>query len=140
MPPVPQPEHDRVSDEARPASGLAAAIRAALGRDPDDLQERPLLTRHCQRERRRRLRILLAEDNPVNQKLAVRLLEKECHTVVVAGNGRQALEALEGAGVDLVIMDVQMPEMDGLEAAASIRKAEETTRRHVPILAIRRTP
>jgi CheY-like chemotaxis protein len=55
---------------------------------------------------------------------------------VVADNGRRALEALEGADVDLVIMDVQMPEMDGYEAATSIRKAEKTTLKHVPILAM----
>jgi CheY-like chemotaxis protein len=115
---------------------LKAAIRAALGRAPDDMQARPLLTSPYPRERRRSLRILLAEDNPVNQKLAVRLLEKEGHTVVVADNGRRALEALEGADVDLVIMDVQMPEMDGYEAATSIRKGEETTLKHVPILAM----
>jgi signal transduction histidine kinase/ligand-binding sensor domain-containing protein/DNA-binding response OmpR family regulator len=115
---------------------LKAAIRAALGRAPDDMQACPLLIRPYPRERRRSLRILLAEDNPVNQKLAVRLLEKEGHTVVVADNGRHALEALEGASVDLVIMDVQMPEMDGYEAAASIRRGEETTLKHVPILAM----
>jgi signal transduction histidine kinase/ligand-binding sensor domain-containing protein/DNA-binding response OmpR family regulator len=115
---------------------LKAAIRTALGRAPDDIQALPLLTRHTQRERHRSLRILLAEDNPVNQKLAVRLLEKEGHTVVVADNGRHALEALEGADVDLVIMDVQMPEMDGYEAATFIRKGEETTLKHVPILAM----
>jgi len=56
--------------------------------------------------------------------------------VVVAGNGRLAVEALEAAGVDLVIMDVQMPEMDGFEATTAIRKAEETTLQHVPILAM----
>ena len=115
---------------------LKAVIRSALGRAPDDIQARPLLTRHSQRERRRSLHILLAEDNPVNQKLAVRLLEKEGHTVVVADNGRRALEALEGADIDLVILDVQMPEMDGYEAAASIRKTEETTLKRVPILAM----
>jgi CheY-like chemotaxis protein len=115
---------------------LKAAICATLGRAPDDLQAAPLPTRHDQRERRRCLRILLAEDNPVNQKLAVRLLQKEGHTVVVADNGRHALEALETAAVDLVIMDVQMPEMDGYEAATAIRKAEETTLRHMPILAM----
>jgi CheY-like chemotaxis protein len=115
---------------------LKAALCATLGRAPDDIQAHPLATRHDQRERRRSLRILLAEDNPVNQRLAVRLLEKEGHTVVVADNGRRALEALEGASVDLVIMDVQMPEMDGYEATTSIRKAEETTLKHVPILAM----
>jgi len=56
--------------------------------------------------------------------------------VVVANNGRHAVEALEAAGVDLVIMDVQMPEMDGFEAAAHIRKVEEATLQHVPILAM----
>jgi len=115
---------------------LEAAIRAALGHAPDDIQARALPPRHSRRERRRSLRILLAEDNPVNQKLAVRLLEKEGHTVVVVDNGRRALGALEGADVDLVIMDVQMPEMDGYEAATAIRKAEETTLKHVPILAM----
>jgi CheY-like chemotaxis protein len=115
---------------------LKAAIRATLGRASDDVQAHPLLTRHTQRERRRSLRILLAEDNPINRKLAVRLLQKEGHTVVVADTGRHALEALEGASVDLVILDVQMPEMDGYEAASSIRKAEETTLQHMPILAM----
>jgi len=115
---------------------LKAVIRATVGRGPDDTQAHPLPGRHTQRERRPSLRILLAEDNPVNRKLAVRLLEKEGHTVVVVDNGRHALEALEGGNIDLVIMDVQMPEMDGYEAAASIRKAEEGTLKHMPILAM----
>jgi CheY-like chemotaxis protein len=113
---------------------LKAAIRAALSHAAGDVQLRPLSTGQSPRERRSSLRILLAEDNPVNQKLAVRLLEKEGHTVVVADNGRRALEALKGGNVDLVIMDVQMPEMDGYEAAASIRKGEQATLKHVPIL------
>jgi CheY-like chemotaxis protein len=115
---------------------LEAAIRTALGRAGDVIQAGALSTCQSPRERHRSLRILLAEDNPVNQKLAVRLLEKEGHTVVVVENGRRALEALEGGNVDLVIMDVQMPEMDGYEAAASIRKAEQATLKHVPILAM----
>jgi PAS domain S-box-containing protein len=80
--------------------------------------------------------ILLAEDNLINQKLAIRLLEKEGHTVVVAGNGKEALTALEREPFDLVLMDVQMPEMDGLEAAAAIRERERKTGGHVPILAM----
>ncbi|HWR21604.1 MAG TPA: response regulator, partial [Verrucomicrobiae bacterium] len=84
----------------------------------------------------RRYRVLLAEDNPINQMLAVRLLEKEGHSVLVAGNGLQALAALERGPFDLVLMDVQMPEMDGLEATAAIREQERATERHLPIIAL----
>jgi CheY-like chemotaxis protein len=84
----------------------------------------------------RKLRFLLAEDNLVNQKLAVRLLEKQGHRVVVASNGREALAALEGGGFDLVLMDVQMPEMGGLEATEEIRRREQATGRHIPIIAM----
>jgi PAS domain S-box-containing protein len=84
----------------------------------------------------RPLRILLAEDNLFNQKLAVRLLERQGHTVVVADQGRQALEMLAREPFDLVLMDVQMPEMDGLEATAVIRARERETGGHVPILAM----
>jgi two-component system, sensor histidine kinase and response regulator len=88
----------------------------------------------------RPLRILLAEDNPINQKLAVRLLEKQGHNVVVAGNGREAIDQLFGARpagpFDLVLMDVQMPEMDGLEATAAIRQHEAKNGGHIPIVAM----
>jgi signal transduction histidine kinase/CheY-like chemotaxis protein len=84
----------------------------------------------------RKLRVLLAEDNPVNQKLAVRLLEKRGHAVVVAGNGCEALAALDGQPFDVVLMDVQMPEMDGLEAAERIRQREQSTGTRVPIVAM----
>jgi PAS domain S-box-containing protein len=84
----------------------------------------------------RRLRLLLAEDNPVNQKLAVRLLEKKGHTVVVAGDGVEAVRAVEDQPFDLVLMDVQMPEMDGFEATTAIRAREQGTGRHIPILAM----
>jgi PAS domain S-box-containing protein len=83
----------------------------------------------------RTLRLLLAEDNPVNQKLAVRLLEKQGHTVFVAGNGAEALKAIEQQPFDLVLMDVQMPEMDGFEATAAIR-ARERGGGHLPIVAM----
>ncbi len=82
------------------------------------------------------LNVLLAEDNLVNQMLAVRLLEKAGHTVFVAGTGRDAVAAIAGASFDLVLMDVQMPEMDGLEAIAVIRAAEKETGAHLPILAM----
>ena len=84
----------------------------------------------------RPLRVLLAEDSIVNQKLAMALLEKEGHVVVVANNGREALAALESHDVNLVLMDVQMPEMDGLEATAAIRAKERQSGEHIPIIAI----
>ena len=73
-----------------------------------------------------RLRILLAEDSLVNQKLAVALLEGEGHVVSVASNGREALAKIESGRFDLILMDVQMPEMDGLKATASIRARRST--------------
>jgi len=82
------------------------------------------------------LRVLVAEDNPVNQLLAVRLLEKRGHRVVVAVNGREALQALDKGRFDLVLMDVQMPEMDGMEATAAIRQHEKSTGLHTPIIAL----
>jgi len=89
-----------------------------------------------------RLRVLLAEDNPINQKLAVRLLEKRGHGVVVAGNGRAAVEAATREAFDLILMDIEMPEMDGLSATAAIRLREReaagagATVSHVPIVAM----
>jgi signal transduction histidine kinase/HPt (histidine-containing phosphotransfer) domain-containing protein len=84
----------------------------------------------------RPLRILLAEDSPVNQQVAVGLLQLRGHTMVVAGNGKEALAALEKDRFDVVLMDVQMPEMDGFEATAAIRRKEWATGTHVPILAM----
>jgi PAS domain S-box-containing protein len=82
------------------------------------------------------LRILLAEDNLVNQRLAKRLLEKRGHSVVVAANGREALAALEKESYDLVLMDIQMPEMNGMEATAQIREKEKLTGEHQPVVAL----
>jgi two-component system sensor histidine kinase/response regulator len=84
----------------------------------------------------RPLRILLAEDNLVNQRLAVRILEKQGHSVVVAGNGKEALAVLERAAFDLILMDLEMPELGGFEATARIREREEDTGQHTPILAL----
>jgi PAS domain S-box-containing protein len=90
----------------------------------------------AQPARSRSLHILLAEDNEVNQELAVTLLVKQGHSVVIANNGLQAVSALEKERFDLVLMDVQMPEMGGFEATGVIRKREQATGAHVPILAM----
>ncbi len=82
------------------------------------------------------LKILLAEDNIVNQRLAMRLLQKHGHAVTVANNGQEALAALEGDTFHLVLMDVQMPIVDGFEATAVIRERERHTGAHVPIVAL----
>ena len=82
------------------------------------------------------LRVLLAEDNVVNQKLASRLLEKMGHTVVLAADGLDALKAYRDATFDVILMDVQMPEMDGLQATAAIRTDELQTGRHTPIIGL----
>jgi two-component system, sensor histidine kinase and response regulator len=113
---------------------LLEGIGRVLRNAPQDAV--PLITQHTLREDRNRFRILLAEDNPVNQTVAVRLLEKRGHTVVVAGNGRLALAALEDDHFDLVLMDVQMPELDGFETTAAIRAKEELTGAHIPIIAM----
>ncbi|MCI0568382.1 MAG: response regulator, partial [Acidobacteria bacterium] len=117
-------------------SELLEAILLAVGRGPQERAPSPLITRHTLREGRRKVRVLLAEDNAVNQALAVRLLEKRGHSVVVAANGREALKALRQQEFDVVLMDVQMPEMDGFEATATLRAEEKRTGRHMPIVAM----
>lgn len=119
-------------------SELREAVARVLGAREHD-GAIPLVTRfslYDAREPNAYLRVLLAEDNPVNQRLAVRLLEKRGHLVVVAATGLEALQALEKESFDLVLMDVQMPEMDGLEATAAIRQREKNTGRRQPVVAL----
>jgi two-component system sensor histidine kinase/response regulator len=116
-------------------SDLLEAIRITFG-SADEIGTPSLITAHSLREPRGRLHILLAEDNAVNQKLAVRVLEKRGHAVVVAENGRVALQTLEKQRFDIVLMDLQMPEMDGLEATTAIRSREQSTGDHIPIVAM----
>jgi len=99
----------------------------------------PLITRHSLQGSQKpsaSLRILLAEDNLVNQRLAMRLLEKRGHSVVVAGNGRETFAAFESGGFDLILMDLQMPEMDGFEATAAIRDREREGGNRISIVAL----
>ena len=94
-----------------------------------------LAARRPVREGRQELRILLVEDNAINQILAQRLIRKRGHNIVVANNGREALAALESERFDLILMDIQMPEMSGLEVTAAIRRKEKDTGEHIPIVA-----
>jgi CheY-like chemotaxis protein len=117
---------------------LREAIARVLGKNEQE-GAIPLVTRFSLQQRREPpafLRVLVAEDNPVNQRLAVRLLEKRGHRVQVAVNGREALQALDRDEFDLVLMDVQMPEMDGVEATAAIREKEKGSGLHLPIIAL----
>ncbi len=117
-------------------SELKAAIQALLKPGDPLRPERELITRHTIREENRKLKILLAEDNAVNQKLAVKVLGKRGYGVTVAENGKEAVNLFMGNRYDAVLMDVQMPEMDGLEATARIRAWEEGLGTHVPIIAM----
>jgi signal transduction histidine kinase/DNA-binding response OmpR family regulator/HPt (histidine-containing phosphotransfer) domain-containing protein len=93
-------------------------------------------TRHSPRATSSKLRILVAEDNPINQAVVIRMLEKMGHLPKIAPNGREALSLLAKESFDLVFMDVQMPEMDGLTATRSIRVTEKQTGFHIPIVAM----
>jgi CheY-like chemotaxis protein len=117
-------------------SELFDAVVTALGPKVEKAQPPVLITRHSLRESQRKLRILLAEDNVVNQRLAARLVEKRGHAVTVVSNGREALTALEKDSFDVVLMDVQMPLMGGFEATAEIRKRETSTGKHISIIAM----
>jgi CheY-like chemotaxis protein len=115
---------------------LRDVLLHVLARDPAKPEVRALLTRHALQEQRPSLSFLVAEDNAVNQRLIVRLLEKRGHRVVLAQNGREALEALEKQPFDIVLMDLQMPEMDGFEATQLIREKEKASGAHLAIIAL----
>jgi two-component system, sensor histidine kinase and response regulator len=117
-------------------SDLFDAILIALGNTPGEKPARSLITRHSVRENQRSLRILLAEENKMSQVLALRILEKRGHQVTLTENGKQTLAALEQDSYDVVLMDVQMPEMRGFEVTTAIRERERKTGAHLPIIAM----
>jgi len=116
-------------------SELAAALLQALGLRAQE-HGPALVTRHTLRECRGKLQLLLAEDNPVNQMLMVGLLESMGHQVMIAKNGLEAVEMTGKQDFDLAFMDVQMPVLDGFAATTGIRKREQATGVHLPIVAM----
>jgi signal transduction histidine kinase/DNA-binding response OmpR family regulator len=113
-----------------------AELRESMLRALGSSSEEPPPPEEKTIENSRRLSILLAEDNAMNKRLATRLLEKRGHTITSVSNGREALQALEQGRFDVVLMDVQMPVMDGWMATQAIRERERGTREHIPILAL----
>ena len=117
-------------------SQLLEAMITALEIPFREEHPQPLPTGHALREAPPALNILLVEDNPVNERLTIRLLEKQGHLVAVANNGREALAAASRRRFDVVLMDVQMPEMNGFEATAAVRALEMKSGEHLPIIAM----
>ena len=119
-------------------SELREAVTRALGAPEADASTLPVVPRSAQERSKPSpaLSILLVEDNLVNQRVAARLLEKRGHRVAIAENGREALRMLEEESYDLVLMDVQMPVMDGLEATAKLRECEKNGDKHLPVVAL----
>lgn len=116
-------------------SELLAAVRTALGKKPSEGIEQPA-TSAAASVGCRKLRILLAEDNPINQKVVARILEKSGHILTIAQNGQEALSMFQARSFDLIFMDVQMPGVDGLTATRQIRELERGKGSHIPIIAL----
>lgn len=114
---------------------LQHAILQVIGK-PAPSAQKQLVTRHTLREDLGKLVILLAEDNLVNQRLAVALLQKEGHRVVVASDGEEALQKAASNPFDVILMDIQMPGLSGLDVTTKIRQQEQSTQLHIPIIAM----
>ncbi len=114
---------------------LLDAILTVLGASAKDIETAPAVLREAPLEVRNHLRILLVEDNMVNQRLAVRILEKRGHTVVVASNGVEGVETFKNQPIDVILMDIEMPLMNGIDATAAIRRLEGNAHR-TPVIAM----
>jgi signal transduction histidine kinase/CheY-like chemotaxis protein len=119
-------------------SDLLEAILLVLGVSSLENEHADLVTRHTIREARRKLRILVAEDTAISRVVVTRLLQKHGHTVMEVATGRQVVDLLDqhAASWDIVLMDVQMPDLDGFQATAIIREREKTSGGHIPIIAL----
>jgi CheY-like chemotaxis protein len=116
---------------ARPSDPIKQPHSGPMADDNDQMT-----ADRATRESPPRYRVLLAEDNEISQKLVARLLQNQGHTVVAAANGQEAVAAFEAQDFDLILMDVQMPEMNGYAATALIRQRESATAQHIPIIAL----
>jgi two-component system, sensor histidine kinase and response regulator len=126
-------------DDGNPVNGPIepkASVLAAPGQPPRALHEPSPLILIPTSPAPPTLRILMAEDNPFNQRVASLMLAKLGHVVTATSNGREAVAALAGQSFDLILMDLQMPMMDGFQATAAIRSTENGTGRHIPIIAV----
>ena len=124
-----------ITKPVRPSDLLDAIIRAVVQQETGQGKEIPTL-KSTQDQQMQPLKILVAEDIPFNQKFITRLLGKWGHTAIIVGDGRKAVTAISEDPYDLILMDVQMPEMDGFEATARIRELEKQKGEHTPIVAM----
>lgn len=108
----------------------------AVGTKKKVSEKVPLITRRSICESQQHLRVLLVEDNMINQRLAIHILEKSGHSIFVANYGQEALNLFEKNEMDLILMDIQMPRMDGFKATALIRSIEKDKGTHIPIVAM----
>jgi two-component system sensor histidine kinase/response regulator len=124
-----------ITKPVRPSDLLDAVIKAVVQKETGQEKEAPT-PKSAQDRQVQPLKILVAEDTPFNQKFITRLLDRWGHTAKIVGNGRKAVTAVSEDRYDLILMDVQMPEMDGFEATAKIRELEEKRGEHTPIIAM----
>ncbi len=110
---------------------LTLLDKRIAGKGGSPIEESEKITQHVSS-----LHILLAEDDRINQTVSQRILEKEGHKITIASNGREAIEALDAKEFDLILMDVNMPQLDGCEATIKIREKEQKTGKHIPIIAM----